>query len=90
MIKELFERLEYLNCSWEIQMNLFFSFQTFLRLIERGFIRQYFGRYAPVDEPLSGEHTMIMSINSNELKQYVESKPLPAEIKRYAKSITIS
>ncbi len=59
-------------------------------MIERGFIRRYFGRYAPVDEPLSGEHTMIMSINSNELKQYVESKPLPAEIKRYAKSITIS
>ncbi|CAF4273092.1 unnamed protein product, partial [Rotaria magnacalcarata] len=59
------------------------------RLIERGFIRRYFGRYAPVDEPLSGEHTMVMVINSDELKQYVESKSLPAEIKRYAKSNTI-
>lgn len=58
-------------------------------MIERGFIRRYFGRYAPADEPLSGEHTMIMVINSEELKQYVESKPLPAEIKRYAKSNTI-
>ena len=54
-------------------------------MIERGFIRRYFGRYAPADEPLSGEHTMIMVINSEELKQYVEHKPLPAEIKRYAK-----
>ncbi|CAF2089316.1 unnamed protein product [Rotaria magnacalcarata] len=63
--------------------------KTFLRLIERGFIRRYFGRYAPVDEPLSGEHTMVMVINSDELKQYVESKSLPAEIKRYAKSNTI-
>jgi hypothetical protein len=59
-------------------------------LIERGFIRRYFGRYASVDEPLSGEHTMIMLINSDELKQFVEAKPLPAEIKRYAKSNTIS
>ncbi|CAF3867066.1 unnamed protein product [Adineta steineri] len=62
--------------------------KTFLRLIERGFIRRYYGRYAPVDEPLSGEHTMIMTINNDELKQYVELKPLPAEIKRYAKSNT--
>jgi len=58
-------------------------------LIERGFIRRYFGRYAPIDEPLSGEHTMIMVINSDELKQFVESKPLPTEIKRYAKLNTI-
>ncbi|CAF1179961.1 unnamed protein product [Rotaria sp. Silwood1] len=63
--------------------------KTFLRLIERGFIRRYFGRYTSVDEPLTGEHTMIMVINNDELKQYVESKPLPAEIKRYAKSSTI-
>lgn len=32
---------------------------------------------------------MILAINSDELKQFVESKPLPAEIKRYAKSNTI-
>ncbi|CAF1162344.1 unnamed protein product [Adineta ricciae] len=63
--------------------------KTFIRLIERGFIRRYFGRYVLVDEPLSGEHTMIMTINSNELKQFIESKPLPAEIKRYAKSNTV-
>ncbi|CAF1184537.1 unnamed protein product [Rotaria sordida] len=63
--------------------------KTFLHLIERGFIRRYVGRYASVDEPLSSEHTMIMVINSDELKQYVESKPLPAEIKRYAKLNTI-
>ncbi len=58
-------------------------------MIERGFIRRYFGRYAPIDEPLSGEHTMIMVINSDELKHFVESKPLPTEIKRYAKLNTI-
>jgi hypothetical protein len=32
---------------------------------------------------------MIMVINSDELKQYVEIKSLPTEIKRYAKSTTI-
>ncbi|CAF3914094.1 unnamed protein product, partial [Rotaria sp. Silwood1] len=66
-----------------------FLFATFLRLIEQDFIRRYFDRYTSVDEPLSGEHTMIMVINSDELKQYVESKPLLANIKLYAKSNTI-
>ncbi|CAF0915645.1 unnamed protein product [Rotaria sordida] len=56
---------------------------------KRGFIRRYFSRCASVDEPLSDEHTMVMVINSDKLKQYVESKPLPAEIKRYVKSNTI-
>ena len=32
---------------------------------------------------------MIMTINSEELKQFIESKPLPAAIKRFAKSNTI-
>ena len=68
----------------KLQVNIFFL-QTFLRLIERGFIR----RYARLDEPLSGEHTLIMVIHSEELKQFVESKSLPTEIKRYAKSTTI-
>ncbi|UJR08845.1 hypothetical protein I4U23_013099 [Adineta vaga] len=63
--------------------------KTFVRLIERGFVRRYFGRYAPIDEPLSGEHTMIMTINSDELKQFIESKSLPAEIKRYGRSNTV-
>ncbi|CAF4028749.1 unnamed protein product [Rotaria sp. Silwood1] len=68
---------------------MLFLFSTFLRLIEQDFIRRYFDRYTSVDEPLSGEHTMIMVINSDELKQYVESKPLLANIKLYAKSNTI-